>query len=323
MALPYATIGFIGVGAMGKAMVVNLAKKTPATVPIYINDVVEEPQAELCGAFPSKIFSLKTAAEVASKADVIFTMVPEGRHVRAVYLEGATSISSVDLANKILIDCSTIDTATNLEVRAALLSRHPAAAFYDAPVSGGVLGAEKAVLGIYVGCAESAPHFAVLRELLSMMGSTIVACGGPSLGLVAKLANNYLSGTIAIATAEAMNMGMRAGLDAAVLARVIAAGSGKNHIADKFNPCPGICPEAPSSHGYRGGFKVELMRKDYKLATDMAKSVGAQTVLATAGLETYERASADPNCRGLDSRVVYRLLGGNENWQTTNGSKAP
>jgi 3-hydroxyisobutyrate dehydrogenase len=115
-------------------------------------------------------------------------------------------------------------------------------------------------------------------------------------------------------------MGMCAGVDAGVLARVIAAGSGKNHIADKFNPVPNICPEAPSSHGYQGGFKVELMKKDYTLAMDMAQAVGAKVMLGAAGLDTYRRASEDPRCRGLDSRVVYRFIGGNEDWQKERGA---
>lgn len=148
-----------------------------------------------------------------------------------------------------------------------------------------------------------------------MLGNNVIAFGGPSLGLVAKLANNYLSGTIAIATSEAMNMGMLGGMNARVLARVIHAGSGRNHIADNFNPVPGICPEAPSSHGYEGGFKVELMKKDIGLAASMAERVGARLALGKSCLETYQKASQDPRCQGLDSRVVYRYLGGQEDWE--------
>lgn len=242
-------------------------------------------------------------------------MLPEGRHVRLVYLDAPESISSANLVGKILLDCSTIDTATNLDVRSTIQQLYPTASFYDAPVSGGVLGALKATLGIFLGCDEKDPNFSLLNSLFSILGSNIIPCGGPSLGLVAKLANNYLSGTIAIATSEAMNMGMRAGMDARVLARVIAAGSGQNHISDQFNPVPGLCPAAPSSHGYNGGFKVELMKKDMCLATDMAASVGAKLVLSAAGLDTYAKASEDPRCRGLDSRVVFRYLGGNEDWE--------
>lgn len=242
-------------------------------------------------------------------------MLPEGHHVKQVYLDNSNGIVNANIGGKVFIDCSTIDTASSIEVGKTIREKHPTASFYDAPVSGGVLGAKKATLGIFLGCDESDPNFPPLKEILGMMGNNIIACGGPSLGLVSKLANNYLSGTIAIATAEAMNMGMRAGVNARTLAAVISAGSGKNHIADKFNPVPGICPEAPSSNAYQGGFKVELMRKDMTLATQMATSVGAETALAAASLQTYNDACADPRCAGLDSRVVYRYLGGNENWE--------
>ncbi|KJR87774.1 3-hydroxyisobutyrate dehydrogenase [Sporothrix schenckii 1099-18] len=311
------TIGFVGVGAMGKEMVINLAKKTPEGIKLYIHDVNEAAVQELVASFPERISAKASAKDVAQSSEIIFTMLPEGRHVRAVYLDGPTSILRADLAGKILLECSTIDTATSLDVLAALRAAHPTAAFYDAPVSGGVLGARNATLGIFVGASDGGddPHWATLRALLGLLGRSVIACGGPSLGLVAKLSNNYLSGTIAIATAEAMNMGMRAGCNARVLARVIHAGSGQNHIADKFNPVPGISPDAPASHGYHGGFKVELMKKDMGLAVDMAKRVGAQMVLGDASMRTYAATSADPRCQSLDSRVVYRFIGGKEDWE--------
>ncbi|KAJ5958220.1 uncharacterized protein N7479_005370 [Penicillium vulpinum] len=310
----YNALGFIGVGAMGKLMVRNLAQKTPSETKIYINDVNQAAVDELCLSYPESIVKCNTAKEVAEKSDIIFTMLPEGQHLKQVYLESENCISSTTLAGKILIDCSTIDTATCLEVRSNIQQSYPTASFYDAPVSGGILGAEKATLGIFIGCDKNDPNFEILTDILSMLGSKVIACGGPALGLVAKLANNYLSGTITIATAEAMNMGMRAGMDARILAQVITAGSGQNHIADKFNPVPGLCPQAPSSKGYRGGFHVSLMRKDMGLAREMAAQVGAKLVLGDIGLETYKLASEDPACAGLDSRVVYRYLGGNENW---------
>lgn len=75
---------------------------------------------------------------------------------------------------------------------------------------------------------------------------------------------------------------------------------------------PGVCPDAVTSDGYRGGFKVQLMRKDVGLAVDSARRVGARLVLGDVALETYDQASRDPRCRDLDARVVYRWLGGVE-----------
>ena len=246
--------------------------------------------------------------------DIIITMVPEGAHVKSVYLDPQTGICSTDISNKLLIDCSTIDTATSLLVKEHITKNFPTASFYDAPVSGGVVGAVKGTIAIFLGCSETDPNLPRLTNLLQMMGKSIIPCGGPSLGLAAKLSNNYLSGIIAIAASEAFDMGMRSGLDPRVLQKVYAAGTGQNTICDKFTPVPGVYKEAPSSNGYQNGFKVQLMRKDFGLAVDMAKRVGSRNVLGEVGLKTYTDAMNDPRCRDLDSRVVYRFLGGNEDW---------
>ena len=147
------------------------------------------------------------------------------------------------------------------------------------------------------------------------MGRNLVACGGPSLGLTAKLCNNYCSGLIAIAVSEAMNIGMRSGMDPRVLASVFHSSTAQSSICDDWCPVPGLCPDAPASHGYKGGFKVQLMRKDFGLAVDTAQRVGARLALGDKGLEVYTEAMSDPDCKDLDSRVVFRYLGGDENWE--------
>lgn len=240
--------------------------------------------------------------------------MPEGAHVKSVYLTPETGVLAADIGSKILIDCSTIDTSTSLLVREELLKKFPQASFYDAPVSGGSLGAANGTLTFMLGCAEDEPQYELLHALLSMMGRSIFACGGPSLGLTAKLCNNYCSGLIAIATSEAMNIGMKSGMDPRVLARIFKTSTAQSCISDRWNPVPGICPEAPASKGYRGGFKVQLMKKDLGLAVETAERVGARLALGDAGLRTYEAASRDERCKDLDSRVVFRYLGGNEEW---------
>lgn len=241
-------------------------------------------------------------------------MVPEGSHVRSVYLTPETGVLAADLSNKLIIECSTIDTATSLEVCKQIKSTYPSASFYDAPVSGGNLGAQRATLTFMVGCAESDPNFALLQDLLGMMGSSIFACGGPSLGLTAKLCNNYCSALIAIATSEAMNIGMSSGMDPRVLANIFHTSTAQSAICDKWCPVPGICPDAPASKGYKGGFKVALMRKDFGLAVETAQRVGVKLRLGEEGLRVYTETMNDERCRDLDSRVVYRYLGGREDW---------
>ena len=308
-------VGFVGLGAMGLPMAGHLAAKLPKETCIYVFDIVQSLVDELCEKHAPKVVRCASAKDVARKSSTVFTMLPEGKHVKSVYLEGPNSICACDVSNKILVDCSTIDTASSLFVKDHIAKMYPSASFYDAPVSGGVVGAQKGTIAFFLGCSEDDTNLPQLTKLLRLMGKEIIACGGPSLGLAAKLSNNYLSGIIAIACSEAMDMGMRSGLDPRVLSRVYAAGTAQNTICDRFNPVPGVHPEAPSTNGYKNGFKVQLMRKDFSLALQMAERVGSKNMLGEAGLKTYEGASNDERCKDLDSRVVYRYLGGNEEWQ--------
>ncbi|KAK0702222.1 NAD binding domain of 6-phosphogluconate dehydrogenase-domain-containing protein [Lasiosphaeris hirsuta] len=315
------SVGFIGLGVMGKPMVVNLAAKLPPGSLIHVHDIVAAVVDELVASFPGIVVRCASAADVTSKSDVIFTMLPEGAHVKSVYLDPHTGILSAlsgpssHSAGKLVIDSSTIDTATSLIVKEQLAISSPTTSFYDAPVSGGVLGAVNGTIAFFLGCSPDDANIPRLTYFLGMMGGKVIPCGGPSLGLAAKLSNNYLSGIITIACSEAMDMGMRAGIDANVLASVFAAGTAQNAICDVFNPVPGVCPKAPSSNGYQGGFRVQLMRKDIGLALDMARRLGTRNALGTSGLGVYAAASEAADCKDLDSRVVFRYLGGIENWK--------
>lgn len=242
-------------------------------------------------------------------------MVPEGSHVRAVFLDEQTGILAARPAPRALMDCSTIDRETSLAVLEEVGRKHPQARFYDTPVSGGEMGAKKATLTFMVGCAEDDPELPYIRDILGLMGSNIIPCGGSSLGVTAKLCNNYCSAMITLATAEAMNIGMRAGMDPRLLHRIFSKSTAQSTISDRFCPVPGVVAESPASNGYKGGFKIQLMRKDVGLAVKVAQDVGAELKLADCGLSTYIKASEDPRCRDFDSRIVYRYLGGDEEWE--------
>lgn len=250
-----------------------------------------------------------------------------GVHVRAVYLDEKIGLlSAADTSGKHFVDwyapmtiffellrtlfsiSSTIDIVTSLSIGDAVRSssRTNPPTFHDAPVSGGTAGASAATLTFMVGIEKDSPYLPLLWRIFSFMGKSVYAMGGPSLGLAAKLSNNYLSGIIALATSEAMNLGMRLGLDPKTLSDCFATSSGGSWVNSTVNPVPGVCPGAVTSKGYEGGFKVQLMKKDMTLAIAAAREVGAKMVLADAGLSAYEAASEDPRCRDKDSRVVYR-----------------
>src|SRR5271154_7186009 len=126
--------------------------------------------------------------------------------------------------------------------------------------------------------------------VLALMGTKerLFHTGAPGSGLGAKLANNYLAGTITLALSEAMNMGIRMGLEPKKLADIFAVSTSQNWISNFSNPVPGVVPAAAASNGYKGGFRLALCKKDIGLAVDAAKHVNSQMVIGPTVLECYE-----------------------------------
>jgi 3-hydroxyisobutyrate dehydrogenase len=177
-------------------------------------------------------------------------------------------------------------------------------------MSGGVVGATAGTLTFMLGAPQCL--LGRIEPILLRMGKRVLHCGAQGAGLSAKLANNYLLAIENIATAEAMNLGVKWGLDPKVLANVINVSTGKCWPSEVNNPVPGVVEAAPASRDYAGGFGIGLMRKDLRLAILAAKEAGAELPLADKASEVYETAEAEERCKGRDFSVVYRWLGGKE-----------
>lgn len=295
----------------------------------------------LAHLFPSSLFL------VSASQDVVITVLPEPSHVKSVYasiLEAATATSVNSQEEepapapappppppprgpgprpgpRLFIDCSTIDPSSSRQVAASVAKAFQlpgeesqegaaAAVFVDAPMSGGTVGAAAGTLTFMLGApAALVPR---VEPVLLRMGRAVVHCGPPGAGLAAKLANNYLLAVANVATAEAMNLGVRWGLDPAVLARVLNASTGRCWPSEVNNPVPGVVAAAPASRDYAGGFGLALMNKDLRLAMVAADEAGARLPLAGAARALYEAAEQDERCKGRDFSVVYRYIGGKE-----------
>lgn len=183
-------------------------------------------------------------------------------------------------------------------------------AFVDAPMSGGVVGATAGTLTFMLGADDALVPRA--EAVLLLMGRKVLHCGPQGAGLSAKLANNYLLALNNIATAEAMNLGMRWGLDPRALAAVINVSTGRCWPSEVNNPVKGVVDSAPAARDYRGGFGISLMAKDLRLAMVAAREAGANMALADSALAVYEAAEKRHDCKGRDFSVVYRYLGGKE-----------
>jgi 3-hydroxyisobutyrate dehydrogenase-like beta-hydroxyacid dehydrogenase len=177
-------------------------------------------------------------------------------------------------------------------------------------MSGGVVGATAGTLTFMLG----APGALVgsIEPVLLKMGKRVLHCGPQGAGLAAKLANNYLLAVSNIATAEAMNLGVRWGLEPKVLAGVLNASTGKCWPSEVNNPVPGVVETAPAGRDYAGGFGIALMRKDLRLALAAAKEADATLALGEKVKEVYDETARDERCQGRDFSVVYRYLGGKE-----------
>lgn len=240
-------------------------------------------------------------------------MLPESEHVASVFENPETGFLSLteSTSPKLFIDSSTISPFYSLFLASKVVSAsHLSAHLLDAPVSGGTKGAQNGTLTFMLGSPkELVPH---ITPILQHMGSKVMWCGPPSSGLSAKLANNYILAAINVATCEAMNMGLRLGLDAHKLAEVINASTGASWCSRVNNPVRGVSPGAPAEREYEGGFGIRLMRKDLKLALEAADSVDAKTVLGREVEKVYDEVAGSKEMEGKDFSVVYKWRGGDE-----------
>jgi 3-hydroxyisobutyrate dehydrogenase len=177
-------------------------------------------------------------------------------------------------------------------------------------MSGGVVGATAGTLTFMLGSPESL--ISRVEPTLLMMGKRVLYCGVQGAGLSGKLANNYLLAINNIATAEAMNLGIKWGLDAKTLGNLINISTGKCWPSEVNNPVKGVVQGSPASRDYSGGFGISLMKKDLTLAIKAAAEVGARLELGDRAKEVYEAAEQQENCKGRDFSVVYRYIGGAE-----------
>ena len=291
-----AAIGFIGLGNMGAPMAANLVK---AGHEVSGFDIAAG-RAEALAAKGGR--AAATAADAAAAGDIVITMLPAGADVRSAYL-GDAGVLAHARKEALLIDCSTIDVETARAVAAAAA----AARFdmLDAPVPGGVIGAETASLTFMVGGDSAA--FERGRPLLAAMGRTIVHAGPAGNGQAAKICNNMILGVSMIAVCEAFSLAERLGLAAQTLFDISAKSSGQCWALTSYCPVPGPVPASPANRDYVAGFTAAMMLKDRRLAQQAAGASATATPLGAAAANLYQ-LFVDEGMGGLDFSGVYRFI---------------
>ncbi|KAH7386668.1 NAD binding domain of 6-phosphogluconate dehydrogenase-domain-containing protein [Phaeosphaeria sp. MPI-PUGE-AT-0046c] len=299
--------GFIGIGQMGYGMAQNLRKKISRSSRFTICELDQNRRDQFISEADGPVEIAATPAQVAEQSDVVITMLPKGVHVLDVFTNPSTGLLSVPkkaTATR-FIDCSTIDVATSLQVKEKV-SESQAGSFIDAPVSGGPNGARAGSLTIMVGGPEESYNSAL--HVLQIFGKNVFHCGPSGAGLATKFINNYLSAITTIGTCEAMNMGLKYGLDAKVLAGVINSSSGRSYNSLEQNPVKGVTPGAASENDFEGGFSVELSKGVLEMSVALARQVKAQTLMDETVLRVYTKAVSDSRTAGKDTRSVIKLF---------------
>jgi 3-hydroxyisobutyrate dehydrogenase len=291
-----ATVGFIGLGNMGAPMAANLLKAGHQVTGYDIVASARDALVQKGGR------AAATAAEAAAAGDIVVTMLPAGPQVREVYL-GPDGIIAKAKPKALLIDCSTIDVETARSVAAS--AGESQLLMLDAPVSGGVIGAEAGTLTFMVGGEAGA--FARAEPILQAMGRTIVYAGAAGSGQTAKICNNMILGASMIAVCEGFALAEKLGLPAQTLFDICSKSTSQCWAMTGYCPVPGPVPAAPSNRDYAPGFTAANMLKDLRLAQQAAGATATATPLGGAAANLYQ-LFVDSGAGGLDFSGIMRFL---------------
>jgi len=259
-----ATVGVIGLGSMGIGMATTLASKGFRTLGFDLS------QERRILAAKSAVGPLETIAAAFEVSDYLVFSLPTAKDVEAVIDQHIDILEQRSGTRIIIIDTSTSepDVSRKLARRLAELNH----GFLDAPVSGGPAGAASGKLTMMIGGAEK--DAALARPVIEALSAKVLHVGASGSGNVAKLVNNLLAAAHMITTSEALKLALSSGIDPEAALRVLNAASGKSMISEVH------FPTWIMSDRFDSGFSMGLMRKDVRLASELARSTGAELPIA-------------------------------------------
>lgn len=291
-------LGFIGLGAMGLPMTRNLVEAGHSVV------VASRSRGPIDIAVSFGATDGGTIADVAASSEVIMMCVPASADVVDVVEQMLGALSH----GQTVIDFSTIDPdverAQHERVNAA------GAAYLDAPMSGGTVGAHEGTLTLMVGGAEGVLER--VRDVLTAVSRRVVHVGEPGMGQVVKLCNNLIYAAQMAATSEATALALRSGADPEKLYEVLVNSTGDCTAVRTRLPVPGVVPESPASNAWKPGFMTDLMAKDLDLALQYGARSGVPlttTALARQLLTATSRAGHGREDFSAMAKVVFATAG--------------
>ena len=282
-------IGFIGLGNMGSKMVINLLKANYEVIGYDIN------KKFIDQLIPKGLKKASNLNEIPNDVDVIITMLPNGEIVEKVY----ESIINRLKPNTLLTDCSTIDVNAAKDLHKKCKDKNLLS--LDAPVSGGVGGAENGTLTFMVGGNDEA--YKLMSPLFAAMGKKSVLCGPASSGQAAKACNNMLLATTMIGVGEAFNLGSNLGLDPEKLFEILSTSTSSCWAINTYCPIEGVGPNSPADNNFKPGFSANLMLKDLTIALKAIDNTNTLAPFGTNSQQNYKRM-IDDNKGDLDFSAI-------------------
>jgi 3-hydroxyisobutyrate dehydrogenase len=267
-------VGFIGLGNMGARMSKLLLE---ANYEVIGYDINEDFVNQLVPQGLQKVSSLNN---ISKEVDIIITMLPNGEIVEKVL----DTILNNLRPDTLIVDCSTIDVDKAKELNKKCEDKN--LLFLDAPVSGGVGGAENGTLTFMVGGTENA--YKKMLPLFEVLGKKSLLCGSSGSGQATKACNNMLLATTMIGVGEAFNLGKNLGLDPQKLFEILSTSTGSCWAINNYCPIKGVGPESPADNNFQPGFSASLMFKDLTIAL---KAIDTTKTSAPFGKRAQENFS--------------------------------
>ena len=285
-------IGFIGLGNMGAKMATNLLK---ANYEVIGYDLKEEFVENL---LPKGLKKANTLNDISGDINVVITMLPNGKIVEDVY----SNIMVNFKPDTLFIDCSTIDVDKARELHKKCEFKKVLS--LDAPVSGGVGGAEHGTLTFMVGGKEGAYKKAL--PLFEVMGKKSLLCGSAGSGQATKACNNMLLATTMIGVGEAFSLGQNLGLDPENLFEILSTSTGSCWAINSYCPIKNVGPTSPADNNFRPGFSADLMLKDLTIALKAIKSTKSLAPFGIKAQENFQKM-VDADQGSLDFSAITKF----------------
>jgi 3-hydroxyisobutyrate dehydrogenase len=288
-------IAFIGLGHMGLPMACNLVKAGFDVTGFDLNPASTTAFEKAGGSIAPTLSALKSN-------EVFITMLQRGEQVKTVCL-GDEGLFHLAAKGSLFIDSSSIDveTAKTIHKKAAALGLLS----LDAPVSGGVMGAENATLTFMVGGTNES--FDKASPIIEKMAKKIVHAGDAGTGQAAKICNNMMLAISMVAVSEGFNLAKKLGLKQEKLFEISSSSSAQCWSMTSYCPVPGVIETAPSSHDYKPGFTTNMMLKDLRLSQDAASTSKTPTPLGAHTTALYEQL-AEQGSGELDFSAIINMI---------------